>query len=69
MDRAAGLVHPATLLTLAGRSVLAKAARQSGWFKSVTWMEDAAADIVGPHLAQAEQGFQEILGGLFAWIG
>ncbi len=66
---AAGLVHPATLLTLAGRSVLAKAARQSGWFKSVTWMEDAAADIVGPHLAQAEQGFQEILGGLFAWIG
>ena len=64
-----GLRAPAALLTSAGRSFVAKASKQSGWFKKVTWMEDAAADIVGPHLAMAEQGFQDILAELFAWIG
>lgn len=64
-----GLRDPAALLTPAGRSVAAQASKRSGWFKSVTWMEDAAADIVGPHLAIAEQGFQDILVELFAWIG
>ncbi len=34
----------------------------------MTLMEAVAADIVGPHLADAERGFQEILARLFAWM-
>jgi putative ATP-dependent endonuclease of the OLD family len=51
------------------RAVLAKAARlrRSGWFKSVTWMEDAVRDIVGPELDNAEAGFRELVEAPFAW--
>jgi len=65
-----GLHQPAALLQPAGRLVLARASKtkKAGWFKSVTWMEEVAADIVGPHLAGAEQGFQDILADLFAWM-
>lgn len=53
------------------RAVLGKAARtkKAGWFKSVTWMEDVARDIVGPDLARADAGFSERIERIFAWAG
>lgn len=52
------------------RQALARASRtkQAGWFKSVSWMEDAAADIVGPNMPDAEPGFRALVGELFAWM-
>lgn len=58
-------------ITLESRALLGKAARtkKAGWFKSVTWMEDVARDIVGPDLANADAGFRERVGSIFAWAG
>ena len=44
-------------ITPESRIILGKAARtkKAGWFKSVTWMEDAAREIVGPDLANADE--------------
>jgi putative ATP-dependent endonuclease of the OLD family len=52
-----------------GRVVLGKAARgrRSGWFKSVTWMERAARDIVGPDLTDADEEFRDIVERIFEW--
>jgi hypothetical protein len=41
--------------------------RGSGWFKSVSTYQEVAKDIVGPHLATAEVGFQAIVEYLRAW--
>ncbi|WP_028030980.1 ATP-dependent nuclease [Gemmobacter nectariphilus] len=51
------------------RAALGAAARskRSGWFKSVTWMEDVARDIVGPDLQHADAGFRDLVDGIFAW--
>ena len=51
------------------RAILGKAARtrRTGWFKSVTWMEEVARDIVGPDLANADEGFRELVQSMFAW--
>lgn len=53
------------------RAVLGKAARtkKAGWFKSVTWMEDVARDIVGPDLVNADVDFRGLIAGIFAWVG
>ena len=53
------------------RTVLGKAARsrKAGWFKSVTWMEDVARDIVGPDLMNANAGLRELVERIFAWAG
>lgn len=53
------------------RLVLGKAARtkKAGWFKSVTWMEDIARDIVGPDLANADAGFRDLVEKAFGWAG
>ena len=58
-------------MTLENRAVLGKAARmrKAGWFKSVTWMEDAARDVVGPDLVDANTGLRELVGRIFAWAG
>jgi hypothetical protein len=50
--------------------ILGKAARtrKAGWFKSITWMEEAARDIIGPDLDGAEIGFKTIVGDIFAWV-
>jgi putative ATP-dependent endonuclease of OLD family len=58
-------------ITPESRVVLGKAARakKAGWFKSVTWMEDVARDIVGPDLVNADAGFRELVGRVFAWAG
>lgn len=50
------------------RQILALAARRSGWFKSVTWMEDVARDIVGPDLANADQAFRDVVYAVVHWI-
>jgi len=53
------------------RVILGKAARtkKAGWFKSVSWMEEVAREIVGPDLAGdgVDEGFSAILTDLFAW--
>ena len=53
------------------RLILGKASRtrtrKAGWFKSVTWMEDVARDIVGPDLAKADAGFKALIDDIFAW--
>ena len=41
--------------------------RRAGWFKSVTWMEDVARDIVGPDLPYADAGFCDLIESLFEW--
>jgi hypothetical protein len=53
------------------RVILGKAARtkKAGWFKSITWMEDIARDIVGPDLANGDAGFRDLVGRVFAWAG
>lgn len=50
-------------------TVLGKAARsrRAGWFKSVTWMEAIAREVVGPDLANADPGFRGLVEGIFAW--
>lgn len=56
-------------VTPESRQVLAKAARAktAGWFKSVTWMEHVARDIVGPDLANADAGFRAFVNDIFTW--
>jgi len=56
-------------ITPASRQILGKAARtkKAGWFKSVTWMEDVARDIVGPDLANVDAGFRALVDAIFAW--
>jgi putative ATP-dependent endonuclease of OLD family len=53
------------------RIILGKAARtkKAGWFKSVSWMEQVAREIVGPDLAGegVDKGFCAIVADLFAW--
>lgn len=53
----------------AARAVLGKAARfrKAGWFKSVTWMESAARDIIGPDLPDADEEFQAAVEEIFEW--
>ena len=51
------------------RAVLGEAARfkRAGWFKSVTWMERVARDIVGPDLPDADIDFRRLVEGIFEW--
>lgn len=58
-------------ITPESRAILGKAARtkKAGWFKSITWMEDVAHDIVGPDLANADAGFTALIDSIFAWAG
>jgi hypothetical protein len=51
------------------REILGKASRskKAGWFKSVTWMEDLARDIVGPDLESADEGFKALVDEIFDW--
>jgi putative ATP-dependent endonuclease of the OLD family len=51
------------------RAILGKAAciKNNGWFKSVSWMEDVARDIVAPDLPNANAQFRSIVDNVFAW--
>jgi putative ATP-dependent endonuclease of the OLD family len=53
------------------REVLGEASRfrKAGWFKSVTWMEGVARDIVGPYLADTDEEFSSIVEEIFTWAG
>lgn len=57
-------VSPAT------RIVLGKASRtkKAGWYKSVTWMEQVARDIVAPDLAACDRTFADAIFDLFGWM-
>lgn len=39
--------------------------KKAGWFKSVSWMEEIARDIVGPDLATVDQTYFQILDNIF----
>lgn len=56
-------------ITLESRKFLGKAARtrKGGWFKSVSWMEDVAHDIVAPDLPNADAEFNRRVDEIFAW--
>jgi len=58
-------------ITPESRLILGKAARtkKAGWFKSVSWMEGVASDIVGPDLVSADTGFKTLIDGIFSWAG
>jgi putative ATP-dependent endonuclease of the OLD family len=51
------------------RAILGEAARtrRAGWFKSVSWMESVARDIVGPDLDDADPDFVALTDELFEW--
>jgi putative ATP-dependent endonuclease of the OLD family len=51
------------------RVILSKAAktRRSGWFKSVSWMEETARDIVGPELVNGDPDFYALIEEIFTW--
>ena len=58
-------------ITPESRTVLGKAAqtKKAGWFKSVTWMEDIARDIVAPDLMNTNAGLRELVERIFVWAG
>lgn len=51
------------------RQILATAAKwkKNAWFKTVSWMEDAAHDIIGPDYQTAGQAFRTVIGAIFQW--
>jgi hypothetical protein len=50
--------------------VFGKASRtkKAGWFKSVTWMEQVAREIVAPDLSECDQDFSKAVFDLFEWM-
>lgn len=58
-----GPVSPAT------RQILAVASKwkKNAWFKTVTWMEEAARDIIAPDMANATAAFQGVVGKIYQW--
>lgn len=51
------------------RVVLARAStiRKKGWFKQVGWIEQAAREIIGPDLGNADRGFRDAVELIFRW--
>jgi hypothetical protein len=51
------------------RTILGEASRtrRAGWFKSVSWMEGVARDIVGPDLDDADPDFVALIDEVFEW--
>jgi putative ATP-dependent endonuclease of OLD family len=58
------------LLSVGSRAILGRAAqtKSRGWFKTVTWMEAVARDIIGPDLVGADCGFRTIIESIFACV-
>jgi hypothetical protein len=54
---------------LGTRQTLADASKwkKNAWFKTVTWMEEAARDIIGPDLPNATPAFQGVIGAIYQW--
>jgi putative ATP-dependent endonuclease of the OLD family len=57
-------------LSVETRTILGKAARakKAGWFKSVSWMEAVAREIVAPQLPATDAGFREVIARAFEWM-
>ncbi|MFL0693943.1 MAG: ATP-dependent nuclease [Agrobacterium tumefaciens] len=53
------------------RAVLASASsiRKKGWFKQLGWMEQAAREIIGPDLQNADEDFKSAVADVFGWAG
>jgi len=51
------------------RATLGQAARtrKTGWFKSISWMEDVARTIVAPDLHLCDPGFRALVDQVFGW--
>lgn len=47
---------------------LASSNRRTGWFKSVSWMEEAGRRIIGPDLMEHETSLSIALNDLFKWM-
>ena len=56
-------------INLEVREILAKASlsAKNGWFKTVSWMEEVARDIIGPDLPHASAEFRQVVEALFTW--
>lgn len=56
-------------LSTANRALLGKASRirKTGWFKSITWMEDVARTIVAPDLPVCDPGFNSLVNQVYEW--
>jgi putative ATP-dependent endonuclease of OLD family len=57
-------------LTEGVRGLLGRASRtrKAGWYKSVTWMEQVAREIVAPDLPNCDPEFARIIYEIFAWM-
>ncbi|MFJ4346337.1 ATP-dependent nuclease [Pseudomonas sp. NPDC089401] len=51
------------------RTLLGKASRirKSGWFKSISWMEEAARTVIAPDLMNGNQAFTAKMDRIFGW--
>lgn len=60
-----------TQLSVQTRSTLGRASRvqRAGWFKSISWMEQAARTVVAPALATANPALVARIDAVFAWAG
>lgn len=56
-------------LSAASRTLLGQASRvrKAGWFKSISWMEEVARNIVAPDLPQCDQAFRALVDPIFGW--
>lgn len=56
-------------MTSSTRQLLAEAAKskKNSWFKTVSWMEEAARDIIGPDLPHSAAEFRGTIDAVFAW--
>jgi putative ATP-dependent endonuclease of OLD family len=57
--------------SLQTRAVLGSASsiRKKGWFKQLGWMEQAAWEIIGPDLQNADADFRRAVEAVFGWAG
>jgi len=62
-------IQKTNLLPVQHRAILGQAARirKAGWFKSISWMEEAARTIVAPDLQLCDQGFRALMDQIFGW--
>ena len=68
-EGASAKADPRGMLDAGGRLRLGKAAKKSGWYKTVGWMDEVGADIVGPNLIRCDAAFQATVAEIFGWIG
>jgi len=52
-----------------GRALMGRAAKSGSWFKSISKMEDATREIIGPNLLSCDQSFIATIKGIFEWCG